>query len=125
VDQEVHALAIPLQGLDGVFGGVGFRAFAPAPEHIDFRAQLDGEVDCVHRLLQGVGADARIIRGERAIAKDRVAEQIGGSHRDFEAGCLQRRLEVAHDLVCFTGRGVDRHQIIVVIVDAVSADFCQ
>jgi hypothetical protein len=70
----------PLQGLDGVFGGVGFRALAPAPEHIDFRAQLDGEVNCVHGLLEGVGAHFGVVAGERAVFEGGVGKQVGRAH---------------------------------------------
>ena len=55
--QEVHGFAHAFDRFDGVLGRVDFGAFAPAPEDINRRADLDAQVDGVHGLLQGVGPD--------------------------------------------------------------------
>ena len=79
----------------GFLRGVGFGALAAAPEHVDLRAELHAEVDAAHRLLQGVGADARVVGGERAVLEDRIAEQVGRRHRHGQARVGQRLLEFA------------------------------
>ena len=109
----------------GFLAGVGFDAFAPAPEDEHFRAQFDALVDAADHLLQGVGAHLRVVRGERAILERRVGEQVGRRHRHFEPGVGQRLLEILEDVGGFGGRGVNRDQVVVVVVDAVSANFRQ
>jgi hypothetical protein len=120
--QEVERVPEALQGLDRVLAGVGLHALAPAPEDVDLRPQLHAEVDRVHRLLQRVGAHARVIRRERAVLERRIAEQVGGGHRDHQARRDERLLEVVDDAIAVGGGGVDGHQVVVVEVHAVGAD---
>ena len=62
------------------------------PPHMTkvFGAELGGEVDVAQDLAQGEAADAAVVGGEAAVLEDRVAEQVGGDHRDDHAGGLQR-----------------------------------
>ena len=60
-----------LEAIDGVFAGVGFGAFAAAPEDVGFGAEFGAEVHGGHGFLDGVGADAGVAGGERAIFEDR------------------------------------------------------
>ena len=100
-------------------------AFAPAPEDVHLRAELDAQVDGVQGLLQGIGAHLRVIAGEGAILEDRVAEQVGGRHGHDQPGIRQRLAEVLFDRFGFGGRGVDGDQVVVVEVDAIGADFAE
>ena len=121
--QEVQALAEPLHAVAGILAGVGLRAFAPAPEHVDSRAQLRAEVHGAHGLLQGVRAHFGIVGRERAVLEDRVGEQVRGRHRHDKPVVAQGLLELGDDLIALAGRGVDGNEIVVVQVDAVRAQF--
>ena len=79
----------------------------------------------MHRLLQGVGTDAGVVRREGAIAEDRIGEQVRRRHRHAHAVVLEGLLEAADDAVAFGGRGVNRHQIVVVEIDAPRAEIAQ
>ena len=125
VGQEVERVAEALAGLERALGGVALDALAAAPEHVDLRPELDAEVDRVHRLLQRVGPHARVVGRERAVLERGVAEEVGGGHRDDDPGVGQGLLEVLHDPVVLGRRGVDRHEVVVVEVDAVGAHLGQ
>ena len=105
----------------GSLDGVGLHALAPAPEDVGGRAELHPEVDRPHGLLQRVRAHARVVRGERAVPEDRVAEEVGRGHRDHEPGRVERLLEVGDDLVPLVRARVDRHEVVVVQVHAPGA----
>ena len=123
--EEVERVAEPLDRFLRVLARVRLGAFASAPEHVRLGAELDAEVHRAHGLLERVRADARVVARERAVAKHRVAEQVGRRHRHAHAGIAQRLLEVANDLVAL-GRGrVARHEIVVVQVDAVRAELAE
>src|SRR5262245_34949588 len=119
--EEVHRLAEPLYRLAGVSGRVDLCAFAAAPEDVNLRADLGAEVHSAHRLLNRVKADARVVRCERAVLKDGIVEEIGGRHRDDHPVIAQGFFELADDLVAFGGAGVNRHEVVVVEVDAIIA----
>ncbi len=89
--QEVHCLPRTLDGNDRVFGGVGLGPLAPAPEHIDLRAQLHTQVDGVHRFLQCIGAHFRVIGCKRAVLEGWVREQVGRRHGDDQP-CIGKGL---------------------------------
>ena len=78
-------LAEALDGLVRAAAGVGFRALAAAPEHEHLRAELGAQVHRAHRLLHRVGADARVVGGEGAVAEDRVVEEVHRRHRHDQA----------------------------------------
>ena len=119
--EEIDRLAEALQALQRILGGVGLHALAPAPEDVDLRAKLDAEVDRAHRLLQRIGAHARVVGGERAILEGGIGEEVGRRHRHDEARLLERRLEVAQNLVALGGGRVDGNEVVVVQVDAIDA----
>ncbi len=125
VGQEVERVAEALAGVERVLGGVALDALAAAPEHVDLGAELDAEVDRVHRLLQRVGPHARVVRGEGAVLERRVAEQVGGGHRHHDPRVGERLLEVLDDLVALGSARVDRHEVVVVEVDAVGAHLAE
>src|SRR3989442_9732927 len=76
--------------------GIGLNAFSSAPHHENLRSQLRADLHRLHSLLKRVGSDARIVRGESAVAKYRIVEEIHRSHRDLEAGFLASTFELAH-----------------------------
>ena len=85
--EEVERVAEPLERLLRILGGVRLDAFASAPEHVRLRAELHAEVDGAHRLLERVRAHARVVARERAVAEDRIAEQVRRRHRHVHAAC--------------------------------------
>ena len=115
-------VAEALDRLDRVLRRVDFGALASAPEHVGARAQLHAQIHRAHRLLHGVGADAGVVRRERAVLEHRIGEQVGRRHRHRHAGGVERLAEVAHDAVALGGGGVDRHEVVVVEVDAPRAE---
>ena len=115
----------PLHRVVGAPARVGLRAFAPAPEHEDLRAQLRADVHRADGLLQRVGADRRVVGRERAVAEGRVEEERHGGHRHDDAVGVAGLLELLDDPVALGGRGVDGHQVVVVEVHAPRADFGQ
>src|SRR5689334_20142953 len=54
-----------------------------------------------------------------------MPEQVRRRHRHHEAGLIERLLEVAHDAIPLSGRGVKGHQVVVVEVHAIRAQFAQ
>ena len=98
---------------------------APAPEDVHLCAQFHAEVNGVHRLLQGIRPHFRVVAGERAIFESRMGEEVGGRHRDDEARVFQRFFEVFDNLLALSSRGINRHEVVVVEVDAVCADLSQ
>ena len=72
--------------------------------------------------MHRVKADARVVRRERAVLENRVGEEVRGRHRDDHSVISQRFLELADDLIALGGAGVDRDEIIIVKIDAVSAE---
>ena len=48
-------------------------------------------------------SNTRIVRRERAVAKDRIVEEVDGGHGHDKAVLLTRALEVRHDAVAFLG----------------------
>ena len=53
--------------------------------------ERDGEVDVVGCLAEGEPAHVAVVVGEAAVAEDGVGEEVGGDHRDAEAGLVERR----------------------------------
>ena len=102
--EEVDRLAVALERVAGRLGGVGLHALAPAPEHVDRRAQLGAEVDRAHHLLQRVAAHLAVVGGERAVLEDRVREEVGGGHRDLHAGLVERLAELRLDALALGSR---------------------
>ena len=64
-----------------------------------------------------------IVAGEIAILVEWVAEQVGGCHRHFDTGVIQRLVELLLDGL--GRRGIDWDQVIVMEVDAVRADLAK
>ena len=83
--EVVDRLAQPLDRFVRAPAGVGLGPFAAAPQHEDLRAELGAEVHRAQRLLDRVGAHARVVGRERAVAEDRVVEQVDRRHRDDDA----------------------------------------
>src|SRR5262245_55332415 len=121
--EEVHRFAEPLYRLAGVSPRVDLGAFAPPPEDVYLRAYFGAEVHRAHGFLNRVKADARVVRRERAVLEDGVGEEIRGRHRDDHPVIAQSFFELADDLVALGGARVNRHEVVVVEVDAVSPEF--
>ena len=120
--QEVDGVAKPLDGFDRVLRRVDFCAFAPAPEDVGLRAQLHAQIHRPHRLLQGVGAHAGVVRRERAVLEHRIGEQVRRRHRHGHAGGVERLPEIPDDAIALGGGGIDRDEVVVVEVDAIGAE---
>ena len=120
---EVEGIAEAFEGVGGVFAGVGFGALAAAPEDEGLGAEFGAEVHGGHGFLEGVGADAGIAGGGGAVFEDGVREEVAGGHGDGEVVVFEGFFEVLEDAGALGGGGVDRHEVIVVEVDAVGADF--
>ena len=95
----VDALGVAVVRGVEVLGGVVLGALAAAPHDERVGAQLGGEVDVADDLAQAVAAHAAVVRRERAVLEDRVAERVGGDHLDGDAGLVERALEAGEDLV--------------------------
>ena len=76
----------------GILGGVALDAFAPAPEHVDLRAELCAQIDGVHGLLQRIGAHLGIIGGEGTILESRIVEKVCSGHGNTKTGLGQSLL---------------------------------
>src|SRR5262249_2603669 len=98
-------------------------AFAPPPEDVYLCAHFGAEVHRAHGFLNRIKADALVVRRERAVLENWVGEEICCRHRDDHTVIAQSFLELADDLVALCGGGVNRHEVVVVEVDAVSPKF--
>src|SRR4029077_14445122 len=121
----VHSLAQMLDGVGAWTASVGLNAFAPAPEHENPRAKFRAQIHCAHGLLQRVRANFRITGRKSSIAKHRMREKRNCRHGDDESMLLAGFLELANNGIPFGAVCVDWHQVIVVKVDAPSADFSE
>ena len=74
-------------------------------------------------LAQREAAHAAVVGGEAAVLEDRVAEQVGGDHRDDEAGVGERVLEPVDLLLALGVGGAEGEQVVVVEGEAVGAEF--
>ena len=119
--EEIQRFAIPLQCFARVFRRIDLGTFAAAPEHVNVRAQFRAQVHRPHRLLQRIEAHARIVGSERPVFEDWIVKEICSGHWNFHAVIIQRLSELAYDPIAFLRRRIDRYQIVVVKVDAVSA----
>ena len=86
-------------------------------ESIAFGPKVHG----AHSLLNGIGANAGVVRGEGAVAEHRVEEQIHRGHGNHESSFFAGPLEVANDGIAFGGSGVDWNQVVVVEVHSPGA----
>jgi alanine racemase len=123
--EEVDGFAEALDGFDGGFGGVGFGAFAAAPEDVNLRAAFGAEFHGPHGFLDGIGADLGVVAGERAVFEDRIAEEVGGGHGDEKAVGIEGLFEIPDDLIALGACGVDGDEVVVVEIDAVRADLAE
>ena len=121
----VHRLAQALDGLVRAAAGIRFGSLASAPQHERLGAQLGAQIHRAHRLLHRVRTHARVVGSEGSVAEDRIVEEVHGRHRHDQVVLLARPREVTDDPVTLGGRGVDRHEIVVVEVHAPCADLAQ
>ena len=119
--EQVDPFPVPVEGGADVLGEVDLGAFPAAPEHVDLRAQLGGQIHVLHHLAQRVPAHATVVAGEAAVLEHRVAEQVGRHHRDDHAGVGQRGLELLDDPLPLRAARSGRDQVVVVEGDAVGA----
>ena len=123
--EVVDRFAQPLDRVVRPPAGVGLGPFPAAPQHEDLRAELGAEVHRPQRLLDRIRAHPRVVGRERAVAEDRVVEQVHRRHRDDDVVLGAGGLEVLDDGVALARRRVDRHQIVVVEIDAPGADLAE
>ena len=110
----VDALAVAVvRGLQ-VLGRVVLRTLAPAPHDERRGTELGGEVDVADDLAQAVAAHTTVVRRERTVLEDRVAERVGRDHLDSDAGLVERALEARQDRVAGGGVGAERDDVVVV-----------
>ncbi len=122
----VHAFLHAIQCCGKILGTVIFAAFAAAPPHHEgLGTQFRSKVNVPEDLAQCKAADGPVVRGEPAILEHRVAEQVGGDHRSFQAGLCQGCLEVLQDQVPLGRRGIKGNQVIVVERDAIGAKLAE
>src|SRR5207248_1777413 len=119
----VQRLAQSLDSFVGAAAGVCLDALAPAPQDEYLRAELRAQVHRGASLLHGVSTHLRIVSGKRAVAEDRLVEEVDRGHRHDETMLSTGRFELAHDAVALRGRGINRHEVVIVEVDAPRADF--
>ena len=110
----VDALGVAVVRGVEVLGGVVLGALAATPHDERVGAQLGGEVDVADHLAQAVAAHAAVVRRERAVLEDRVAERVGGDHLDGDAGLVEGALEAGEDLVALGVVGAERDDVVVV-----------
>jgi hypothetical protein len=122
---SIQHLAVPLQRFARIFCRIYFRALAAAPEDVNTRAQFRTEVHRAHSLLQGIQPHARIVCRERTILENRIVKKIGSGHRHFHTAVVERVLKLAHDAIPLGWGRIDRHQIVVVQIYAVSTQLAQ
>ncbi len=120
--EEIEGLLHPVQGGPYVLGRPGLRAFPSAPGHIGAGAQLGGQVDVAECLAQRVAADAAVVGGEGAVLEDGVGEEVGGCHRDDQAGGVQCLPEAFDGRLALDLAGAEGDQVVVVEGDAVRAE---
>src|SRR5438128_11465087 len=72
--EVIERLAKSLDRFVGPPACIRLDAFTSSPHHKDRCSQLSADVHRLHRLLNSVRSDARIVRGERAVTKHRVIE---------------------------------------------------
>src|SRR5262249_1809605 len=121
----IDCIAKPLDCLVGPPASIRLDAFSSAPHHEDLRPELSTDIHRLHSLLKSVSSDARIVRGEGAVAKDRIVEEIDRGHRHPEPRFLASSLELAYDAIALGRRRVDWHEIVVVKIHAHGAYFGQ
>ena len=119
--QKVDAFAEALDRVARIPAGIRLDPFPPSPEDIDPRAQLVAEIDRVHGLAHGVSPHFRIVGREGAVLENGMVKEIRRGHGDFHVAVFHGFLEFFHNLVTLRGRGVDRHEIVVMQVHAISA----
>ena len=72
VAEQVDGLAVALERLADVLGGVVLGALAAAPHHERLRAELGAEVELAEDLAQREAAHVAVVRGEAAVLEDRA-----------------------------------------------------
>ena len=102
VTQQVHGFAIAVESRADVLGRVILGTLAAAPHHEGLGSELCGEVEVAQHLAESEAANRAVVRREAAVLEDRCAEQVGGDHRNDEAGVGECLLE-AVDLVLARG----------------------
>ncbi len=123
--EEVERLGVAGQRVARVLGRGRLHALAAAPEHVDRGAELGGDVDVAHRLLDRVPADLRVVRREGAVLEHRVVEEVRRRHRADQSGLVEGRLEDLELGAPLRLGRTERHQVIVVEADAVDAEVGQ
>ncbi len=121
----VDAFAQMLDGIIRAAAGVGFHAFAAAPQYKNLGAEFRAQVHCAQRFLQSVGAHLRIVCRERPIAEHRMKEQIHRGHGHDNSVFLAGLFELADNAVALGRSRVDGYQVVVVQVHAPGANFAQ
>ena len=122
VAEQVHGLAVALERRADVLGRVVLGALAAAPHDEGLGAELGTEVELAEDLAQREAAHLTVVRREAAVLEDRCGEEVGGHHRDDQAGVGERALE-AIDLGLALGiRGSEGEQVVVVEGQTVGAE---
>src|SRR5262249_46611366 len=95
----IDGLAQVFHSMVRTAAGVGFSAFASAPEDEDFGTQFRAEIHGAHGFLNGVSANVAVVRSESAIPKHGIEKEIDRRHRDHDAVRLAGRLEFTNNAV--------------------------
>src|SRR5216684_1612934 len=121
----IDRFAQSLHSLIGTAAGIGFDAFAAAPQHKNLCAQLRPEIHGAHSFLQCVGAHVGIVCRKGTVTKNGMKKQRHRGHRDDEFVIGAGFFELAHNGVAFRRSGIDGHQVVVMKVDAPGSHFAE
>ncbi|MBG9885071.1 hypothetical protein ABE10_00415 [Bacillus toyonensis] len=123
--EQVHRLAVALQGEAHVLRRVILRPLAPAPHDERPGPELGGEVEVAQRLSQCEPSDRAVVRREPAVLEHGGGEQVGRHHRDAQSGTGERALETVDLLPALGIGGAEGEEVVVVEGQTVRAELGQ
>ena len=119
--EQVDGLAVAVECAADVLRCVVLGALAAAPHDEGLGAELGTEVELAHRLAHREATHAAVVRGEAAVLEHGRAEQVGGHHRDDEAGVLEALLQAVDLLLSRRVIRAEVEEVVVVEGEAVGA----
>ena len=125
VAEQVDGFAVAFERTADVLGHVVLRTLPPTPHHEGFRAQFGGKVEVAEHLADREAAHGPVVAGEAAVLEHRMAEQVGGNHRDDETGVGERLLQAIDFMPAGGIRAAEREQVVVVKGESVCAELGQ
>ena len=114
VAEQVHGLAVPLEGLADVLRGVVLRTLAPAPHDKRLGAEGRCEVEVAEHLAQREAAHVAVVRGEAAVLEDGSREEVRRDHRNDKPRRIQCPAEAGDLRVAHLVGGAEGEEVVVV-----------